>query len=96
MNMNLCVSFLLAAFFSHAATAELPVYGTTPHLPSPRYQPLLREAQMDAMKVAGIGYMRIDVTARGLVGDDWSYDFERHDTTLRELERRGMTVLPIL
>ena len=96
MNMNLCVSFLLAAFFSHAATAELPVYGTTPHLPSPRYQPLLREAQMDAMKVAGIGYMRIDVTARGLVGDDGSYDFERHDTTLRELERRGMTVLPIL
>lgn len=94
--MSLLVPLLLASFSMSAPGRALPTYGTTPHLPSYRHQHDLRESQLDAMRTAGIGYMRIDVTANGLVLDDGSYDFSGHDLALRQAEERGMTVLPIL
>ena len=70
-------------------------YGVCAHVTRSEQDPVRLKGTLDAMALAGIRYVRSDMDHWAVLRKDGTYDFTRYDRIFSEVEKRGMTFLPI-
>lgn len=75
--------------------AEVP-YGVCAHVTRSERSVDRLKSTLNAMELAGVKYVRSDFDAEKVVRKDGAWDFSDYDVLVADLERRGVTLLPIL
>lgn len=88
--------FSASVFLSAADAAAFPSYGVCAHVTRSERDEHRLKGTLDAMSLAGMGYVRSDFDARAMRRPDGTYDFTNYDGLVDELEKRGVVLLPIL
>lgn len=98
--IGLVVAGVLCAFAAFGQGAgdapALPSYGICAHVTRSERGAHNLKGTLDAMTLAGMKYVRSDFDAFAIRRKDGSYDFTNYDKLLDELEKRGVTLLPII
>ena len=89
----LLLSSLIGA--SCFAAVEVP-YGVCAHVTRSERLVDRLKCTLDAMELAGVKYVRSDFDAEKVVRKDGTWNFSDYDALVADLERRGVTLLPIL
>ena len=71
-------------------------YGVCAHVTRSERTPDRLRGTLDAMRLAGLRYVRSDIDAHRLLRADGTYDFAVYDPLVDELESHGVRLLPIL
>ena len=82
-------------FRTPKACAPVRPYGVCAHVTRSEGDAFHLKGTLDAMETAGMGYVRSDIDHWAVVKKDGTFDFGRYDKVFAEVERRGMTFLPI-
>ena len=101
MNAKLFVTAAAAAAGLSAANAapaaeRAPIFGICEHVACPGWDHDNCDRDLDAVKAAGIGWVRTDFPWNVCEPKDGVWDWTVFDRTVAEAERRGITLLPIL
>ena len=83
------------AFTTPKACAPAPLYGVCAHVTRSEGSPARLKGTLDAMEAAGMRYVRSDIDHWAVRRKDGTYDFSDYDRVFAEVDRRGMTFLPI-
>ena len=88
---------LLASLLGASCFAAVDVpYGVCAHVTRSERSVARLKGTLDAMDLAGMKYVRSDFDAKRVICKDGTWDFSDYDALVADLERRGVTLLPIL
>ena len=80
----------------HAARSETCPYGVCAHVTRGERRPDLLAGTAKALESAGIRSVRSDFDRWTMRKEDGGWDFSAYDAVIADLERHGLTLLPIL